>query len=286
MAVNLPERLQKYRYLTHVIVALGAGVGLIYAASRVKQHDTAHDVLNEFGIAIVIAAIVTLMYETYAREVLASETMAKVVETVMGDMFDTQLWEEMRTQLLRRTAVRRGFSMRIRLERDAALKPDQAVLWMSVAYRLHALRAKTEQVRVYHYLDRFMRDESLDLPRFTHISVGDEVIDPRSLPGNFERTVDVRGWPDGVPVIVERKEIVYTPGAYNFIMSELTAVELIRVEDVPSDVAVEVNWTLDKPHPMTPYEACAVKRMLLPGHSVELRFNRRDVAAGATVNAA
>lgn len=120
---GLRHRLEKYKYLWHVVVALIAGGLLIFVATRVKEHETSHDVLNEFGIAIVIAAIVTLMYETYAREVLASETMTRVVETVMGDLFDTQLWDEMRTQLLRKTAVRRAFSVTARIERDPALPP-------------------------------------------------------------------------------------------------------------------------------------------------------------------
>ena len=65
-----------------------------------------------------------------------------------------------------------------------------------------------------------MRDDACNLPRFTHIAVADDVIDPRALPGVLDKVVDIRDWPDGVPVVVERKEIVYTPGAYSLIMSD------------------------------------------------------------------
>lgn len=282
---GLRDRLRKYKYLTHVAVGIVAGIALIFMATRFKHHDTTHDVLNEFGIAIVIAAIVTLMYETYAREVLTTETMSKVLESVMGDMFDTQLWDELRKQLLDQKAVRRAFSVRVSLERDARLAPNQAIFWMSLSYRVHPLHVKTEEVVVYHYLDRFMRDDAVDLPRFTHISIGSRVIDPRKLKGNIDETVNVRDWPGGVPVIVERREIVYTPGAYNLLMSDLTSVEIVKVEDVPSDVSIEVNWTLDKPHPVAPFEACPLTRMLLPGHSIEFRFNRAatsGVTGGST----
>jgi hypothetical protein len=244
----------------------------MYWAARIKQHSISHDVLNELGIAIVIAAMVTLMYETYAREVLAKETLTRIVDSVMGDMFDTQLWDEIKKQLVRRTAVRRGLAVRLRLERDPSLPAHQAVLWMSISYRLHALREKAEAVKVYHYLDRFMHDAKADLPRFTHISVGDEVIDPRKLHGRFAKEVDVRPWPEGVPVIVERREIVYTPGSYSLLMSDLTAVEIIKLEDVPKGVAVEINWTLDKPQAIQSFEARPVRRMLLPGHAIEFRF--------------
>jgi len=274
MREQVGEKFQKLKYLIQVVIALIFGIGLMYGAARWKEHPVSHDVINELGVAIVIAAMVTLMYETYAREVLARETMARIIESVMGDMFDTQLWEEMRKQLLRRTAVRRAFSVRLRIERDPHLPAHQAVLWMSMSYRLHALREKTDEVRLYHYLDRFMREEVIGLPKFTHISVGDEIIDPRKLHGSFAKDVDVRPWPDGVPVIIERREIIYTPGSYSLVMSDLTAVEIVKVEEVPDNVSVEINWTLDKPHAIRPFEACPVKRMLLPGHAIEIRFNR------------
>jgi hypothetical protein len=278
MAVGLRERLQKYKYVTHTIVAMVAGLALIYAAARFRAHPMAHDVLNEFGIGIVIAAIVTLMYETYAREVLASETMSKVVASVMGDMFDTQLWDEMRLQLLRKTAVRRGFSVRIALERDDRLGDGKAVLWVSLLYRLHPLRPKTDRLKIYHYLDKFMHDDTTGLPRFTDISVGSQVVDPREIRDKFEQDIDIDEWPDGIPVIVERREIIYLPGAYNLIMSDLTAVEIIRVEDLPQDINVEIYWTLEEPHIMHAFEARHVRRMFLPGHAIEFRFNRKPPA--------
>lgn len=272
MSDHTREKFQKFKYIIQVVVALIFGVGLMYSAARIKEHPVSHAVLNELGIAIVIAAMVTLMYETYAREVLARETLTRIVDSVMGDMFDTQLWEETKKQLVRRTAVRRGLAVRLRLERDARLPNHQAVLWMSITYRLHALREKADTVKLYHYLDRFMHDPKTDLPRFTHISVGDEVIDPRKLHGKFAKEVDIRAWPNGIPVVVERREIVYTPGSYSLLMSDLTDVEIVKVEEVSPGVSVEINWTLDRPHPMQPFEAKPIKRMLLPGHAIEFRF--------------
>lgn len=285
---NLRERLEKYKYVTHVVVAMTVGLALIFSATRVKEHETTHDLLNEFGIAIVIAAIVTLMYETYAREVLASETMTRVVAAVMGDLFDTQLWDELRRQLIEKTAVRKELSVTARLERDPALPNYQAILWLSMSYRLHPLRKSADQeLYVRHYLDRFMHNKTLDLPRFTHIAVGGEVVDPRGLRGTFEQQVTSDEWDDGVPVVVERKEIVYTPGSYSLLMSDLTSVEIIRLQDVPRDVTVEINWTLDTPHGLNEYQACAVRRMLLPGHAIEFRFNPNapSTSGGGTVSA-
>lgn len=276
MANDPRERLEGYKYVIQGVVAIALGVGLIYAAARFKAHDTTHDVLNEFGIAIVIAAVVTLMYETYARKALASESMTKVFEVVMGDVFDNRLWAEMRTQLLEKAAIRRAFSVRISLEPDSRLGNTRAVLWVAISYRVDALRSQTDKVKIYHYLDHFMRDDNTKLPRFTDISVGSEVIDPRKIDVEFERELSLKEWPAGVPIIVERREIVYMPGSYNLIMSDLTEVEIIRVENFLDDVDVDIYWTLQKPLRMKAFEACRINRMFLPGHAIEFRFNRRS----------
>lgn len=276
MATDAREKLAKYKYVLQGLGAIALGVGLIYAAARFKAHDTTHDVLNEFGIAIVIAAIVTLLYETYARKALASESMTKVFEVIMGDIFDNRLWTEMRTQLLEKPAIRRGFSVRISVEQDGRLGDSRAVLWVAISYRVDALRSRTEHVKIYHYLDHFMRDSVTKLPRFTDISVGSKVIDPRQISDEFEQEVSLKEWPSGVPIIVERRELVYVPGSYNLIMSDLTEVEIVRVENLPDDVDIEIYWTLQKPLRMNAFEACRINRWFLAGHAIEFRFNRRQ----------
>ena len=274
------QKLETYRYVIHGVIAIATGVALIYAAARFKKHDTTHDVLNEFGIAIVIAAIVTLLYETYARKALATETVTKMFEVVMGDVFDNRLWKEMQEQLLQKPAIRRGFSVRISLEEQ--LDDARVVLWVAISYRADALRERTKKVKVYHYLDHFMpstatkRDPAQTVPRFTDISVGSEVVDPRDISDEFEREVSLKDWPNGVPIIVERREVVYVPGSYNLIMSDLTEIEIIRVESLLDGVDVEVYWTLEKPIRMKAFEACRINRWLLAGHAIEFRFNRRD----------
>ena len=277
MASSLRERIFKYKYLVHVVVALLSGGTLIYLATIFANHPRTHNVLNELGIAIVIASIVTLMYETYAREVLAQETMSRVIETVMGDMFDAQLWEEMRRQLLQKTAVRRECIVRVRMEPNPQLPNGCIILWVSLAYRLHGLRTKTDKLHITHNLDRFMQDKALDLPRFTHIEIGSEVIDPRKLNGQLEFEVPVESSPYGTAVLIERREIIYTPGAYHLIMSELTFVENVFIEDVAPDISVEINWTIDQKS-VTDHQCCAIKRLLMPGHAIELRFSRRTPA--------
>lgn len=291
-SVEQPAAVQRYKYLVHVVAALVFGVALILISIQVKQVPIASDVLDELGVATIVAAIVTLMYETYAREVLTQETMTKILETIMGDMFDGKLWEELRSQLLKKVAVRRAFAIRISLERDDDLQDNQAKLSVAVTYRLHVLRSRIKSVPIYHYLDRFMSHDKLGLPRFEFVSIGSEILDARRIGSEFRRDVPIPAGPEGVPINIERHEVVYTPGAYNLLMSDLTELETILIERLPDDVEVEVNWTLDDPHELAPYQGCLVNRMLLPGHSIEFRFHkkhhktRRPRDAGAATDAA
>ena len=281
------ERVEKYKYFVHVAAALVAGLALIYLATRFEMHKTTHDVLREFGIAIVIAGIVTLMYETYAREVLARETMSKVVESVMGDMFDAQLWEEMRRQLLQKTAVRRECIVRMSLEPNGDLPAGQIVLWVSLNYRLHELRTRAKTIHLRHSLDRFMRNERLNLPRFTRIQVADRVLDPRTLTdGRLDLNEPASSSRYGTNVLVERREIVHVPGAYHLIMSELTFVENIFMQDVPDDVSVTLNWTIDAEHAVRSNEGCKINRLLMPGHAIEVRFERKAEKRNGEASAA
>jgi hypothetical protein len=268
---------QKYKYLIHVVAAFVFGLALILISVRWTEQSTLHDVLDELGVATIVAAVVTLMYETYAREVFTHETTKHMLETVMGDMFDNKLWDELRWQLLEKEAIRRAFTVRISLSRDPQLPQHEGVLRVFVTYRLHVLRPRVGKVGIHHYLDRFMANRALQLPRFEYVAIGSEILDVRTLPDDFKRDVVMSG-EAGVPITIERREIVYTPGAYNLLMSDLTQLETVQVEELPDDVDIEVNWTLDKPHPMAPFQGCLVDRMLLPGHSIEFRFVNRDAA--------
>jgi hypothetical protein len=59
-------------------------------------------------------------------------------------------------------------------------------------------------------------------------------------------------------------------------MSDLTEIEIIRVESLPDDIDVQLYWTLEKPVVMNAFSAHRINRWLLPGHAIEFRFKHRD----------
>jgi len=243
------------------------------AASRLKE-GLWHDVVNELGIALVIAAVVTLLYEFYARQTYSFETVQQVLRTIMGDMFDTQLWEEMKAELLSKSAMRRAFRVELRVERRKDLPPHILVLRTVMSYRLTSLRRKKTKIRVLHFVDQFMTGcaGQTGLPRFERITVGETTYAGVDAGTRFERQIDLASFPHHVaPVAVEREELVYIPGAYNLLMSELTELESLVVVSCPDDVVVDVNVMFVE-RQLTTRQGWSVNRVLLPGQSLEFRF--------------
>lgn len=263
------SRVNKYRYVLVIIAAVGIGLAIRFGA-RIWMDGEWRDIGSDLGMAVIVGAVVTLLYEANARAEFTGQTIAHVLKTVMGDLFATDLWEELRRQLLERRAIRRQFSVRFSLSRPDGLQAPRAILAMTTSYRLYALNPARTLVRIHHYLDDFMRNDAFNLPRYEFFSVGGELW-PLGTAQCFDKEFDLSKHPEGLEVIVERKELVYTPGAYNFTLTDLTQIEHIQVIELPDDLQIEVNW-LDGTKSFDAPGGCAINRVLLPGHSIDIRF--------------
>jgi hypothetical protein len=233
--------------------------------------------IREVGIAFLIASLVTYSYESRARQEFADATVNRVLEIVMGDIVDTKIWKEMREQILEKEGVRRNATVRFRLYRPGGMESGRCVLGVTLEYRLGCLRSRTRDLVVKHFVDSFMADPVLGLPRLDRVEI-DGMTEPLPDVTAFEKTIAASRDKDPVLILVERREIVYFPGAYNFLMSELTELEQISLHEVPDDVKVTVNCFM-KPLLLTVKNAIKLDRFLLPNQSIEVRFERKDQAA-------
>jgi hypothetical protein len=249
-------------------------VGLLGFAGAHLAQKPWDEVSRDIGMAFVIAAIVTTTYEGYARQRAAAETMEDLLDKIVGDIVEKRTWEEMRQQILEKTAVRRSTIIRMKMRRDQNLPESQRVLWVNTDYRLANLRSHTQEEPVLHFLDGYMRIDDAELPRFVRITIDGDVEDLTKVGDRFEKkvTLPARGDAD-VPVSIEREEVVYVPGAYTLIMSELTELESITMWDIPEDVEVEVNCIFDEKF-LNSGTAFRPNRVLLPGQCVEVRFRK------------
>lgn len=260
----------RFRAWTFVVFALGI---VLIAVQSCIPVEVLKEVSRDLGIAFVTAGAVTLIYERYARERAAAESVDDVLAKIIGDVVDERLWRELRDQILSKDAIRRNMSVRLWLEPDAGLLAGQYCLRVSMDYQLASLRSYPHDLKVLHFCDSYMGVPTARLPHFTRFEVGGKA---KAVNGSRVEELVHLGGRDAIPipVVLEREEIVYVPGAYSLIMSESTELTAISLWAVPPDVKVEVNILFDEQE-LTTSSAVSSNRLLLPGQCAEIRFIRK-----------
>lgn len=271
----LREKLQapRVRLWVRTVLVFLLGLACLFLYDLENIGDTWRHVLRDLGIALLIGALVTFIYERYARERAAAETIEQVLERVIGDLIDTQTWREIREQILEKRAIRKGTQIRLRLSLlEGSTSPHVCKLWMETTYELSSLRSHEHDHDIVHFLDAYMNNLQRGTPRFVRVDLDGA---QQTIPPN-ESMIKLRvklAGRDAKPLQVRiiREELVYYPGAYTFIMSELTALEYVTLEDVPPDMRVIVNCMFHEQE-LTASKPLRWSRYLLPGQCLEMRF--------------
>ena len=265
------------RFRLSIRTTITALIGIILFFIYELLPEPLNHLVRDIGMAFLIAAIVTEIYERYAREAAASESAEEIVGKLVSDILDRGVWRELREQIVEKVAVRKATRVELRLFSQGAGGGNRLRLWVKITYRLSSLRSRTKDVDIVHFLDSYMRDDALGLPRFISFVVG----------GNHEQlshsqtrikkvvTLGPRGSPD-IPVEVEREELVYIPGAYSLLTGDLTELKSVTLSEEPIDTRVTLNFSMFDERNLQvnqPYES---GRYLLPGQALEFRFTRNE----------
>ena len=236
-----------------------------------------HELSRDVGVAFVVAAIVAMIYELHARARFDRETLRGVLGSIYNDFVDGRVSDEIWHQVLDKEAVRKNGRITIALESHDDLSPGQYILSVEFEYDLCGLRSTERTFPLHHFLDSFMSNKNLRLPRFDQIVIGDKPykgkeLEEKVVNGVFDEKVAIQSRKGkAVPVMVERHEIVYVPGAYNLIMGELTDDVRIHLHEAPQGIDVELNI---KGH-LSPlgeggFHQCHT--FFLPQQNIEFRF--------------
>src|SRR5687767_6136827 len=110
--------------------AVTFGIGVLGFAVHTLFPSPYDHLVRDIGMAFMVAAIVTFVYERYAREAAATETAEDIVSKVIGDIVDAGVWREMRGQILDKVAVRRATSVQLKLGPAVGLDDPRHVLWV------------------------------------------------------------------------------------------------------------------------------------------------------------
>lgn len=268
-------------------------------AYQVHDYSIWREIIRDIGIACLVAAVITFIFELHARSRSDLETITGVLNMTMGDVVRPDIWTEVKAQIIQSRVVREKMEVRITSVEPVGGPFGPAILTMHTEYDLHGLHYKKETgMTVAHDLDEHVPGSDMTqfpqlagLPRFDYIKVGNEVVVAETPPdspapdtkyvngGHFTYPLEIPPREQGsVHVIVRRKEIFYIPGSYNLAMGEITNGVVLHLESLPENVEASINL---RPHaegvplpkgwpPLKSFE----RSILLPGQVIEFRFRR------------
>ena|SRR5687767_14222645 len=85
--------------LTAVIGVLGV-VGIIVASKISDETRIWHHLFRDLGIALVVAAVVSVTYEFLTRATLDHAKLEGVLKTVLASNIPMDAWEQVNTEIL------------------------------------------------------------------------------------------------------------------------------------------------------------------------------------------
>ena len=267
-------------WILTVVVGI-LGIGGIILASKVDEARIWHHLLRDLGIAFVVAAVVSVTYEFLTRTTLDHAKIEGVLRTVLASNIPNDAWEQVNTEMLQKSVIRRDFEIRLRLRSDPNLGSMQRILAVEMDYKLEGLRTQPVKYTLQHALDNEMWNEGLGLPRFESVTVGnttrvgDDLKNRVNAEGIFsEPNLELRA-NNPLSVVVKRSEITYKPGTYHFIFGELTQGVRVHIDELPSDAEVDIKIWSDKGFAKLESVGGGIwefKGVMLPGQALSFRF--------------
>lgn len=269
-----------------VIIALLLIVGASLATSSefLKNYPLLHHVVRDIGIAILVAAIIAGVYETYARIRFELMLMNSFLGAVIADWSRQDIWNALKSQIIEKTVIRENFRLAMRLQPDERLAAGQMLLKMQVSYALRGLRSESMSAKIEHFLDWHFKVPGHDLPCFKSIRVGKENIslesDAFNKSGEFIYRIKVPPKDGGaIPVTSSRQEVIYFPGTHCFVLNEITKGIEICLNAIPDDIKVFITI---RPHADLKYRELKLESeddrikiddiVMFPGQIIEILF--------------
>ncbi len=285
-----------------LLSALGAATGgavVVFLAHKLlKAKEPWESVVRDLGIALIVAALVTVGYESYARSRYDLDRISALLDTVYGSGVSATTWNSIKRTLLQREVSRTNMVMRLRLAPYAEADMSRLELDLDLTYDLGNLQP-TERAGylIVHELDRHITDPERTLPRFRSFSIDGKrrnLVSPGTVPsaepsgfvndGRLTVPVHLAPAPEGrrVRVGVRRTEFRSCPDSYFFIMTELTEGVHVYLDECPPGVRVQVRVRPTEDEiDLNEAAEFVVAEPMLPGHALEFKLTPTVLATSS-----
>ncbi len=271
-----------------------AGAGFLVLHHYLDHNSVSHHVIRDIGIAIIVAAIISAVYETYARIRFELLLMTSFLGAVIADWSRQDIWNALKAQIIEKTVVRENFRIAIRLDYDKRVAQGQMLLKLQVSYDLRGLRSRRTTAKIEHFLDWHFKIKDQNLPCFSRVQVGEKQYEPGDPcfkgNGEFVCIVDVPPKDHGaVHVTSSREEVIYFPGTHCFVLNEITKGLEICLNSIPDDIILFITV---RPHQGLKYRELKFASgddqikiddvVSFPGQIIELLFQPKQHIDAAT----
>lgn len=291
------------------LAVLMVGIGLIVSSKIPSPLGwTAHEpaeLARDIGIALIVAPVVTIVYEAGTRRSAQLNAMSSLLNVTMRSFVTDELWQEIKEQVVKRNRTRRNIEIKVRVLREVevnntqkTLPDDVIILEIEYGYDLHRLIAEDRKVDITHALDIHMRDEAFRVPCFRWIDVQ---VEGQSQPYRFKDEELAKLYDPGsgvfscslalpagsaARIVSNRYEKVFVPGMYTLFMPELithpddaksdSRTIHITVENLPENLeANATTWFAPHELVLEKTNEWSFKRPMLPGQGIGLTFTKR-----------
>jgi hypothetical protein len=270
-------------FMSPLVIALTvvigvAGVACVILAAKVITKTSAwHDVVRDLGLALLIAAIVSTLYELNSRTVFDLDRLEGVLKTVLASNVPPSVWDQVNREILQRQVIRKNVDFRVTLTSDVNLPEPQKVLKITFAYDLYSLGPTKIKYTLTNELGSVGSPQK-KLPRFESATIGNTVYQGESLIKLInDRTLTIKDIEirptDPVHIEVVRSEIIYTPGNYDIAMSELTDSIRVHIDSggiLRGDVKI---WSDKASATLSPAgDMWFFNGVMFPGQRISIRF--------------
>jgi hypothetical protein len=184
---------------------------------HISKESTVIVLLRDFGIAIVIAVLITVIIETKARARLQDELRLGVLEAAYQRLIPPALFEDVKGHVIGAKVLKKDWAIRMTVYQDAAIT-DHLVSNTIVTYQLHNLTGATVQEILEFVLDEDVTgvDDKSRIPRFESIKIGMKEYKGSDLVAKlradgFGCSLPVSIGKEPLPVVLTMKEIVRVP---------------------------------------------------------------------------
>jgi len=271
-----------------IILTIGSGLVILAAALREKC-KAFFDVLRDIGIALVVAVVVTAVFELYARTQETVEAATAIYDINMSTALTGRVWNEVKTQLLNKHLLRQKAEMRIRVERSPQLLPDQILINVEFTYDLvnvsdpSADIDASKGITLRHNL-AYNAIPQMNIPRFEFLVIDEspDSADNKTLSSGELKNATQAGYQEftvhlkkgqQAHVRTGRVELANVPGSWTNFMNEYT--EGLRVY-LAGDSTIDAVVTVRPRPPSDPLSktgnSLTLPFVILPGQAVQMRF--------------